>query len=139
MGIRACAVEGAPFFQWLKPRCSSPSPSRSSSDSSSSASMASGHRVGVLGEEGQDGGGGVQEVSSMTCLPLLSRLGEGKVADDDDHEQRPVKEEIVMSSGARSDLAQSGVDLNIGLPVGGSCIEDAVMEEKDDEEEEEDN
>ncbi|TKW17832.1 hypothetical protein SEVIR_5G394300v4 [Setaria viridis] len=136
MGIRACAVEGAPFFQWLKPRCSSPSPSRSSSDSSSSASMASGHRVGVLGEEGQDGGGGVQEVSSMTCLPLLSRLGEGKVADDDDNEQRPVKEEIVMSSGARSDLAQSGVDLNIGLPVGGSCIEDAVMEEKDDEEEE---
>ncbi|CAL4946482.1 unnamed protein product [Urochloa decumbens] len=142
MGLRACAVEGAPFFQWLKPRCSSPSPSsRSSSDSSSSTSMAaaSGHQVGVLGvgEDGQVGGGdgGVQqEVSSMTCLPLLSRLGEGKVADDD-HEQRPVKEEIVIS-GASTDLAQPGVDLNIGLPVGGSCIEDAVMEEKDEDEEE---
>ncbi|CAL4973028.1 unnamed protein product [Urochloa decumbens] len=143
MGLRACAVEGAPFFQWLKPRCSSPSPSsRSSSDSSSSTSMAaaSGHRVGLLGvgEEGQGqvcgGEGGVQEVSSMTCLPLLSRLGEGKVADD--HEQRPVKEEIVIS-GASTDLAQPGVDLNIGLPMGGSYIEDTIMEEKDDNEEEE--
>ncbi|CAO2172145.1 unnamed protein product [Urochloa humidicola] len=137
MGLRACAVEGAPFFQWLKPRCTSPSPSRSSSDSSSTTSMAaSGHRVIVpgVGEEGQVGGdGGVQEVSSMTCLPLLSRLGEGKVADD--HEQRPVKEEVVMS-GASTDLAQPGVDLNIGLPVGGSCIEDAVMGEKEGDEEE---
>ncbi|CAO2195329.1 unnamed protein product [Urochloa humidicola] len=142
MGLRACAVEGAPFFQWLKPRCSSPSPSRSSSDSSSSTSMAaaSGHLVGVLGvgEEGQaSGGGGVPEVmSSMTCLPLLSRLGEGKVGDD--HEQCSVKEEIVMS-GASSDLAQpAGVDLNIGLPVGGSCIEDSVMGDKDEDDEEED-
>jgi hypothetical protein len=68
----------------------------------------------------------------MTCLPLLSRLGEGKGADDPE-QQCPVKEEIVVMS----DLAQPGFDLNIGLPVGGSCIEDAVMgaEKADDEEE----
>ncbi|CAD6235829.1 unnamed protein product [Miscanthus lutarioriparius] len=79
----------------------------------------------------------------MTCLPLLSRLGEGKGADDHEQEQQcTVKEEIMSGGGggggATSDLAQSGVDLNIGLPVGGSCIEDAIMEEKGDEEEEED-
>jgi hypothetical protein len=96
----------------------------------------------VLGEEGQAAGGGVvqEAVSSMTCLPLLSRLGEEKGPGD--HEQQcTVKEEIVSGGsgggGATSDLAQSGVDLNIGLPVGGSCIEDAIMEEKGDEEEEE--
>ena len=72
----------------------------------------------------------------MTCLPLLSRLGEGKGADDH-HEQCPVKEEIAMSGASSGDLAQSGVDLNIGLPVGGPCIEDAVMEDKDVDEEEE--
>jgi len=129
---------GSPFFQWLKPpRSSSPSSWSSSSDSSPSASMAaaSGQQVAVLGEEGR-AGGGEEEASSMTCLPLLSRLGEGKGADDH-HEQCPVKEEIAMSGASSGDLAQSGVDLNIGLPVGGPCIEDAVMEDKDVDEEEE--
>jgi len=78
----------------------------------------------------------------MTCLPLLSRLGEGKGASDDHEQQCTVKEEIMSGGGdggATSDLAKSGVDLNIGLPVGGSCsIEDAIMEEKGDEEEEDD-
>ncbi|KAL6840282.1 hypothetical protein ACP4OV_030092 [Aristida adscensionis] len=135
MGLRTCAVEGeAPFIEWLKPRCSSPSPP-ASSFSSSSTSMASAHREVVLGEEGSGTCGGGEEVSSMTCLPLLSRLEKGK-RPDDQHEQ-PVKEEV--SGGAAGDMAQSGVDLNIGLPVGGSCIiEDAAMEEKDEEGEEDD-
>ncbi|RLN25229.1 hypothetical protein C2845_PM07G29340 [Panicum miliaceum] len=146
MGLRACAMEGgeavgSPFFQWLKPRRSLLPSSWSSSDSSSSASMAeaSGHQEVVLGEEGRagGGGGGAEEASSMACLPLLSRLGEGKGADDHHEQCSAVKGEIAMS-GASSDLARSGVDLNIGLPVGGSCIEDAIMEEKDDEEEEDD-
>ena len=97
------------------------------------------HVLAALGEEGQAAGGVAQEaVSSMTCLPLLSRLGEGKGAGDHEQQQCTVKEEIMRGGGsATSDLAQSGVDLSIGLPVGGSCIEDAIMEEKGDEEEEE--
>ncbi|WVZ68078.1 hypothetical protein U9M48_017068 [Paspalum notatum var. saurae] len=147
MGLPTCAMEGeaavgSPFFHWLKPRCSSPSSSRSSSDSSSSTSMAASghhhHRVAATGEEG--GASGVQpETSSMTCLPLLSRLGEGKGTGTDHHEQHhpAIKEEETMSGATAGDLAQPGVDLNIGLPVGGSgCIEDAVMEEKFDDEEE---
>ena len=135
MGLRACAMEGgdavgSPFFQWLKPPRRSSSPSSWSSPSASMAA-ASGQQVAVLGEEGR-AGGGAEEASSVTCLPLLSRLGEGKGGADDHHEQCPVKEEIAMS-GASTDLAQSGVDLNIGLPVGGSGIEDVVMEDKDDE------
>ncbi|XP_062226676.1 protein TRANSPARENT TESTA 1-like [Phragmites australis] len=86
--------------------------------------MASRQHEVVLGEEGEvGGGGGGQEVCSMTCLPLLSRLEEGKNPDDDEQYYH-VKEEIM------SNIAQSGVDLNIGLPVGGSCNEDATMEEK---------
>ncbi|XP_062207525.1 protein TRANSPARENT TESTA 1-like [Phragmites australis] len=130
MRLRTCAMEGeavgSPFFHWLKPRCSSPSSSRSSSDSSSSTSMASRRHEEVLGEEGE--GGGEHEVSSMTCLPLLIRLEEGERPHD--LEQYPVKEEIM--SGTTGGIPESGVDLNIGLPVGGSCIEDAAMEDEDD-------
>ncbi|KAJ1286307.1 hypothetical protein BS78_03G343600 [Paspalum vaginatum] len=147
MGLRTCAMEGEAavgspfFFQWLKPRCSSSSSSRSSSDSSSSTSMASGHHrvAAVFGEEeGGASGARLETSSSMACLPLLSRLGEGKgTGDHHDHEQHhPVKEEA-MSGATAGGSAQPGVDLNIGLPVGGSCcIEDAIMEEKGDEEEE---
>jgi hypothetical protein len=138
------AAVGSPFFQWLKPRCSLSSPSsRSSSGSSSSSSStstmaASRHQLLALGEEGQAAGRGVvvaqQEASSVTCLPLLSRLsGERKGDDDGHHEQCAVKEEETTSGGgATGGLAPSGVDLNIALPVGGSCSidEDAVMEEK---------
>ncbi|KAF8717075.1 hypothetical protein HU200_026186 [Digitaria exilis] len=139
MGLRTCAMEssepmGSPFFHWLKPRCSSPPSSRSSSGSSSSTSTPSGHQQAAAGV-----GGRVEEATSsmMTCLPLLSKLGEGTKGTGDP-EECPVKEEIM--SGSTSSLAQPLVDLNIGLPVGGSsCNEDVAMEEKDDEEEEEDN
>jgi hypothetical protein len=151
MGLRACAsmegdeaAVGSPnFFQWLKPRCSLSSPSsRSSSGSSSSSSststMASRHQLLALGEEGQAAGRGVvvaqQEASSVTCLPLLSRLGGERKGDDGHHEQCAVKEETTSGGGATGGLlAPSGVDLNIALPVGGSCSiddEDAVMEEE---------
>jgi hypothetical protein len=138
------AAVGSPnFFQWLKPRCSLSSPSsRSSSGSSSSSSststMASRHQLLALGEEGQAAGRGVvvaqQEASSVTCLPLLSRLGGERKGDDGHHEQCAVKEETTSGGGATGGLlAPSGVDLNIALPVGGSCSiddEDAVMEEE---------
>ncbi|KAL6614130.1 hypothetical protein ACP70R_036400 [Stipagrostis hirtigluma subsp. patula] len=128
MGVRACAMEGeavaSPFFEWLKPRCSS---SSSSSFSSSSTSMASRHQE-VLFEEG---GGGGEEVSSMTCLPLLSRLGEGK---GHDGQERPVKEEIMSG-----DVTQPRVDLNIGLPIGGSCFDAAAaMDDDEDDHKDED-
>ncbi|TVU36432.1 hypothetical protein EJB05_18366, partial [Eragrostis curvula] len=133
MGLRTCAMEGetvgSPFFQWLKPRCSSSTSSSPSSSysSSGSASMASRH------QEEEEGGG--EEASSMTCLPLLSRL-EGKRPDDQHEPQYPVKEEIMMSGATDGGMWQSGVDLNIGLPVGGSGNEeDAIMEEEKDDDE----
>ncbi|KAI5003695.1 hypothetical protein ZWY2020_030855 [Hordeum vulgare] len=116
MGLRTCgAMEGelvvaSPFFEWLKPPLASPSSSRASS------SMASGHR---------------EDRSSVPCLPLLRMLEEGKGAGGDhEHPASAVKEEIM--SGAAGVLGP-GVDLNIGLPVGGSCDDD-IMEEEGQEE-----
>jgi hypothetical protein len=73
----------------------------------------------------------------MTCLPLLSRLEEGKRPDDHEPQQHPAIKEEIMSGGATGGMWQSGVDLNIGLPFGDE--EDDHQEEEDvdgDEEEE---
>uniref|UniRef100_M8CM99 Protein TRANSPARENT TESTA 1 n=1 Tax=Aegilops tauschii TaxID=37682 RepID=M8CM99_AEGTA len=129
MGLRTCgAMEGehvvaSPFFEWLKPPPASPSSSRSSSTfSSSSSSMASGHQ---------------EDRSSVACLPLLRMLEEGKGAGGDhDHPAPPVKEEI-MGSGA-AEVLGPGVDLNIGLPVGGSCDDDIMEEESQEEDDDHD-
>jgi hypothetical protein len=127
------AAVGLPFFQWLKPRFSSSS-SRSSSYSSSSeaASMASGIRHQDVAAPEEECIGGGQEVSSVRCLPLLSRLEEGKRPDDHESRYPTIKEEIVMRGDASGGMWQSGVDLNIGLPIGDD--EDATMDEKDDDE-----
>jgi hypothetical protein len=125
------AAVGLPFFQWLKPRCTSSSRSSSYYSSSAAASMASGIRHQDAAAPGEEGGGG-QEVSSVTCLPLLSRLEEGKRPDDHEPQYPAIKEEIVMRGVASGGMWQSGVDLNIGLPIGDD--EDASMDEKDDEE-----
>ncbi|CAM0883654.1 unnamed protein product [Alopecurus aequalis] len=129
MGLRTCsAMEGelavaSPFVEWLKPPASSSSSSPSSSTFSSSSS-----RCQEAPEE--DG-------SSMTCLPLLRMLEEGKIHAGGDHEHHAVKEEIISSAAG---VLGPGVDLNIGLPVGGSCSDDTMeevekMENEDDDEE----
>ncbi|EMS63910.1 Protein TRANSPARENT TESTA 1 [Triticum urartu] len=128
MGLRTCgAMEGehvvaSPFFEWLKPPPASPSSSRSSSTfSSSSSSMASGHQ---------------EDRSSVACLPLLRMLEEGKGAGGDHEHPAPAVKEEIMGSGAAGVLGP-GVDLNIGLPVGGSCDDD-IMEEEEGQEEDDD-
>uniref|UniRef100_A0ACD5WH17 Uncharacterized protein n=1 Tax=Avena sativa TaxID=4498 RepID=A0ACD5WH17_AVESA len=126
MGLRTCsAMEGelavaSPFVHWLKP------PPPPSSSSSSTFSTTSSRDQEAHEEDG----------SSMTCLPLLRMLEEGKKGAGD-HDHPTVKEEI-MSSTAPGALGP-GVDLNIGLPVGGSCDDDAMLEdeEEDDDVEEE--
>uniref|UniRef100_A0ACD5X795 Uncharacterized protein n=1 Tax=Avena sativa TaxID=4498 RepID=A0ACD5X795_AVESA len=138
MGLRTCSsMEGelavaSPFVHWLKPP---PPPLASSSSSSSTFSSTSSRDQEALPDK--DG-------SSMTCLPLLRMLEEGKRAAAGDHEQdldrehpTAVKEEIMSSTAPGAPLGP-GVDLNIGLPVGGSCDDDAMLEdEKEDDVEEE--
>ncbi|KAM0918940.1 hypothetical protein ACQ4PT_008518 [Festuca glaucescens] len=119
MGLRTCsAMEGElavalPFVQWLKPPASSSSSSPSCSTFSSSSSR---HQ-----ESPEEYG------SSMTCLPLLRMLEEGKRGAGGDHEHHAVKEEIMSCAAG---VLGPGVDLNIGLPVGGSC-DGTNMEEEE--------
>jgi hypothetical protein len=64
-------------------------------------------------------------------------LEEGRRGAGGDHEHCAVKEEIVSSAAG---VLGPGVDLNIGLPVGGSCDDDeynAMEEEEEDDVEEE--
>ncbi|KAL5221126.1 hypothetical protein ABZP36_025839 [Zizania latifolia] len=116
-------VVASSFFEWLKPPPPPlPSSSSWSTSFSSSSSMASRDQE-IAGE---DGGSGVQEDNrDMTCLPLLSMLEEGKKPP-----VHPVKEEIVSRACATGAL-EPGVDLNIGLPVVGSCAQEVAMEEDD--------
>ncbi|KAL5228645.1 hypothetical protein ABZP36_016910 [Zizania latifolia] len=127
MGVRTCgAIEGevvaSPFFEWLKPPTPPlPSSSSWSSSFSSSSSMASKDRE-IAGEDNRD----------MTCLPLLSMLEEGKK-----QPEHSFKEET-MSSACAAGTLEPGVELNIGLPVGGYSAQEVAMEaedygEKDDE------
>jgi len=122
---------GVPYYEWLKPRSSSPPLPSSSSSTSSTLSTPSIDHSAVI-----DG----QERDAMTCLPLLGRL-EGR-ATTPDRGPNPVKlEELVTSditgtTGARGEAAAGVVDLNIGLPaIGGYSSEEAPMDEEDDEEE----
>ncbi|TKW27022.1 hypothetical protein SEVIR_3G229800v4 [Setaria viridis] len=138
MVLSACAImEGAaagsfsvPYYEWLKPRSSSPplppSPS-SSSSTSSTLSTPSVDRSAADDDHGRD---------AMMCLPLLGRL-EGR-ATTPDRGQNPIKEELmsnISTTGTRG--GAPGVDLNIGLPaIGGYSSEEAPMDEEDDDEEE---
>ncbi|RLN28262.1 protein TRANSPARENT TESTA 1-like [Panicum miliaceum] len=128
----AAAAAGSfvvPYYEWLKPRSSSPPPSPSSSSSTSSTLS-----TPSIDHSAVDG----QERDAMMCLPLLGRL-EGR-ATTPERGPNPVKEELTMSNitattGARGGAA-AGVDLNIGLPaIGGYSSEEALMDEEDDDDE----
>ncbi|KAG8078538.1 hypothetical protein GUJ93_ZPchr0007g4754 [Zizania palustris] len=115
-------VVASSFFEWLKP------PPLSSSSWSTSFSSSSSMASRDEETAGEDGGSGVQEDDrGMTCLPLLSMLEEGKKQQQPEH---PVKEEIV-SRACCATGAEPGVDLNIGLPVVGSCAQEVATEEED--------
>ena len=123
---------GVPYYEWLKPRSSSPPLPSSSSSTSSTLSTPSIDHSAVIDD---------QERDAMTCLPLLGRL-EGR-ATTPDRGPNPVKlEELVTSditgtTGARGEAAAGVVDLNIGLPaIGGYSSEEAPMGEEDEDEEE---
>ncbi|TVU19603.1 hypothetical protein EJB05_35762, partial [Eragrostis curvula] len=125
----ACAMEsaagvGVQFFEWLKPRSSSPPPSPSSFSSTSSSTLSIDRAVG-------DGG-----LGTALCLPLLGRLEE-RATSPDHGRNNPIKEEMssnITSAGTRGE--EAGLDLNIGLPaIDGYTSEEATMDEEDDEEE----
>ncbi|KAL6610301.1 hypothetical protein ACP70R_040270 [Stipagrostis hirtigluma subsp. patula] len=132
MVLRACAMEragfGVPFFEWLKPRSSPPSPAAVSSLSASSALSVPSIDSRSLGEgHGRD---------TMLCLPLLGRLEER--ATTPDRGQSAVKEEVsnITTTGAMEE--EASIELNIGLPTTGGWSSDeaqAPMDEEDEEEE----
>lgn len=73
----------------------------------------------------------------MACLPLLRMLEEGKgTGGDHEHPPPAVKEEMIMSGAAG--VLGPGVDLNIGLPVGGSCNDDVMEEGAEEEDDDQD-
>ncbi|XP_062231506.1 protein TRANSPARENT TESTA 1-like [Phragmites australis] len=139
MVLRACAMEGAaaaaagtfggvPFFEWLKPRPSSPPPSPLSSSSTSSSSLSAPSTDRSVGEG--------RERDTMLCLPLLGKL-EGR-ATTPDRGRNPVEDELSNISTTGTQEEAAGVDLNIGLPEsGGYSSEEAPMDEEDDEDDEE--
>ena len=129
-GAAAGRFVGVPYYEWLKPRSSSPSSSSSTSSTLSTPSSSSADHSAADG----------QERDAMMCLPLLGRL-EGR-ATTPDRGPNPVKQEELVTSditgttGARGEAAAGVVDLNIGLPaIGGYSSEEAPMDEEDDEEE----
>ncbi|OEL18215.1 Zinc finger protein WIP5 [Dichanthelium oligosanthes] len=135
-GAAAGSSFSVTYYEWLKPRSSSPSPppSPSSSSSTSSTTLST---PSVDRSAADDGGHGRD---AMTCLPLLGRL-EGRATTPDDRGQNPVKEELMMSNNITTIVtpgeAATGVDLNIGLPAsGGYSSEEAPVDEDLDDDEE---
>ena len=131
-GAAAGRFVGVPYYEWLKPRSSSPPlPSSSSSTSSTLSTPSIDHSAVVDG----------QERDAMTCLPLLGRL-EGR-ATTPDRGPVPVKQEELAMSDITAATTTGGaaggavIDLNIGLPaIGGYSSEEAPMGEEDEDEEE---